>query len=308
MNNPIFETAKPGVKLIFTLFIIFSSLLIFIILGILISIPIFGIEFSRLQSFLNPGVASNIPFLKYFQAVQSIAMFVIPPFVIAFISSQSVKKYLFINQKLEFISIILLFLLMISSIPIINFYAVLNSKMQLPGFLSYLEKGMKDSEENARIITETFLLVKTPMGLAVNILIIAIIPALGEELLFRGILQRQFTELTKNPHIGILIGAIIFSAIHFQFYGFLPRMLMGILFGYLLFWSKNLWFPIVAHFINNAFAVTAFYFFHGSDLERQAETVGSEPSQISLLLISCLVFIGILLYIKKRKQTLSIFI
>jgi len=143
MKNPIFETANPISKLFFTIFIIFSSLLIFLFIGILVAIPIFGINLTGLDQYLNPEIASNIPFLKYFQGIQSVAMFVIPPFAVAFVCSSNTSEYLFLNRKPEGISSVLILVLMITVIPIINFTAVLNSKMELPHFLSGLELMMK---------------------------------------------------------------------------------------------------------------------------------------------------------------------
>src|SRR5207344_1198984 len=93
------------------------------------------------------------------------------------------------------------------------------------------------------------------LSLAINLFIIAFLPALGEELFFRGMMQKLFSQLTKNNHLAIIITSIIFSAIHLQFYGFLPRMVLGIFLGYLLVWSGSLWLPILAHFVNNASAV-----------------------------------------------------
>src|SRR5690606_9694418 len=98
-------------------------------------------------------------------------------------------------------------------------------------------------------------------ALAINLLMIAIIPAIGEELLFRGGIQNIFYKWFKNPHIAIWAAAILFSAIHVQFYGFIPRMLLWALFGYLLVWGKSIWYPIIGHFINNGSAVvTAFIY------------------------------------------------
>ncbi|TAF81977.1 MAG: CPBP family intramembrane metalloprotease, partial [Sphingobacteriales bacterium] len=87
------------------------------------------------------------------------------------------------------------------------------------------------------------------------LLMIAILPAIGEELFFRGTIQNIFTALFKNPHVAVWLTAILFSAIHLQFYGFLPRMFLGALFGYLFIWGKSIWLPILGHFLNNGFAV-----------------------------------------------------
>jgi len=92
-----------------------------------------------------------------------------------------------------------------------------------------------------------------------NMLMVAVIPAVGEELLFRGVIQKLLQKLVNNAHLAIIITAILFSAMHFQFYGFLPRWIMGIILGYLFYWSGNIWYPIIAHFLNNGFQVLMVY-------------------------------------------------
>ena len=83
----------------------------------------------------------------------------------------------------------------------------------------------------------------------------AVAAGITEEFLFRGALQRIIGKWTYNHHIIIWSAAIIFSTFHMQFFGFLPRMLLGAYFGYLLYWTRNIWIPVFAHFVNNAIAV-----------------------------------------------------
>jgi len=147
---------------------------------------------------------------------------------------------------------------MIIIIPFINLLGDLNHQMVLPKMFSGIEVWMKTSEEQATLLTEKFLNIRTIQGLLFNILLISVIPAIGEELYFRGALQGVLREW-KGIRTSIWLTAIIFSTIHFQFYGFVPRMLMGAFFGYLLFWSENMWLPIVAHFTNNVIAVVFYY-------------------------------------------------
>jgi membrane protease YdiL (CAAX protease family) len=95
--------------------------------------------------------------------------------------------------------------------------------------------------------------------LLLNLLVIAIVPAIGEELLFRGYLQQSFSNWLSNPHVAIIVTAVLFSAIHLHFQAFLPRFILGVLLGYLFYWSGSLWLPILAHFANNAQAVIISY-------------------------------------------------
>ena len=148
---------------------------------------------------------------------------------------------------------------------------------------------MKGSEENATRITEALLNMNSPGDLFYNLLIIAVLPALGEEFLFRGILQKLFKEMTQNVHVAIIITAVIFSAIHMQFYGFLPRMMLGILFGYLLHWTGNLWVPVIAHFINNAAAVVFAYFAGKQELPFNQDTIGTMEGEWMWVLVASLI-------------------
>ncbi|MBK8722812.1 MAG: CPBP family intramembrane metalloprotease [Saprospiraceae bacterium] len=127
--------------------------------------------------------------------------------------------------------------------------------------------------------------------LFLNLLVMAILPALGEELVFRGVVQPNLIKMVSNYHIAIWITAFIFSAIHMQFQGFLPRMVLGALLGYLSFWSKNLWFPIIAHFFNNAIQVVAFFIVKKNNLEIDLNNNFEFP--IYILIISLILFLGI---------------
>ena len=121
--------------------------------------------------------------------------------------------------------------------------------------LNGIEIWMKNSEEKAKVLTDAFTEGDSLGVLFLNLIVIALLAALSEELFFRGVLQKVLIECTRNKHLGVWIGAIIFSAFHMQFYGFLPRMLMGAFLGYLFLWSGSLWLGIFAHFINNGMAV-----------------------------------------------------
>ncbi|MEE4285067.1 MAG: CPBP family glutamic-type intramembrane protease, partial [Mariniphaga sp.] len=199
-------------------------------------------------------------------------------------------------------SIFLVAILVFISLPLINFIGEWNMCMEFPEFLAGLERWMKNAEENAAELTEAFLNVETTGGLLFNLFMIAFLPAIGEELLFRGVIQRIFTNWTRNHHWGIWISAILFSALHIQFYGFVPRMLLGVLFGYLLVWSGSMWLPIVAHFFNNGFAVVAMYLVDKNVLNPAVEEIGATTgSRYAAILSLALVFL-LMFLIKKENR------
>ena len=151
--------------------------------------------------------------------------------------------------------------IMLIAQPAINMFSQWNQQLALPELLQPLEAWMRAQEETAGKLTEQFLNVTTVGGLLINLGLMALLPAAGEELTFRGVLQGLMTKLDRQsvPHVAIWVTAILFSAIHMQFYGFVPRMLMGALFGYMLAWTGSMWIPMLMHFVNNALAVLLYF-------------------------------------------------
>jgi uncharacterized protein len=249
--------AKLGIIIIF----IVAGYLLFFILGIVLSIPVFHWNLFQnpelLADFKNP---ESIKILKFLQLVQSIGLFVIIPFLFAYFAYPSIIESLRLKRKISFNILVITILAGICFLPFSNLLVWLNSFLELPDFMSVIEQKMRAAENSATEMTTAFLNVSDTTGLLYNVLLIAIIPAIGEELLFRGLLQKTFIELTKNIHWGVWISAIIFSTIHFQFFGFLPRLFLGVFFGYMLEYSGSLWIPIVAHFVNNLTGVLLSYF------------------------------------------------
>lgn len=134
-----------------------------------------------------------------------------------------------------------------------------NAQVDFPEFLGGFERWARQEENRLMRLTELLTGFDTVGGLIVGLIVIAVLPAIGEELAFRGMIQKELWRGTGNIHVAIWASAFIFSAIHMQFFGFLPRLLLGALFGYLYYWSGNLIVPIVAHFVNNAFGVILIY-------------------------------------------------
>ncbi len=295
MKKPLFTDSHPFTKFLFLLFIIVVSFSILLIIGLITAIPLFGISLSSFQEAVNVNNPENIGLIKYMQFIQHIGIFIVPPLVAAFVFSENPKSYLRADTKSSFVLYFLAGLIIVFAIPLINYTGAINAKLSLPESLSGLEAKIKAMEEAAKKMTDIFLDVKTPGGLAVNIILIALLPAIGEEFLFRGVLLKIFKEWTRNEHAAVLISAFLFSAVHFQFYGFLPRFLLGVLFGYLFVLSKNIWIPVTMHFINNGLAVVLYYFMHDTDLYAEAEKIGTDSSSVMSMFFSVTV-LAVLIY------------
>ena len=144
-------------------------------------------------------------------------------------------------------------------------------------------------------------------SLIVTVLMVGLMTGIGEELTFRGIIQSLVTEKSNNHHIAIWVTAIIFSAIHFQFFGFFPRMLLGAFFGYLMVWSGSIWLPIYAHFLNNSMAVVAAYMLNINLTTDEYEKVGTvDNGTIWMALVSLFLFAGCVYKIKGKRVVSNI--
>ena len=218
----------------------------------------FAVLGSMIWILITHGNLVDIGSLKLMQLIQSIGIFVLPPFVLAYLCSNNTTEFLHFDRQINLLVILFVVLFMILIVPFINLLGDLNQRLVLPKALAGLESMMKAYESQATQLTEKLLNVHNLPALFFNIFLIAIIPALGEELFFRGAIQGVLQQKI-NAKAAIWITAIVFSAIHFQFYGFVPRMLLGAFLGYLLVWSGNLWLSIAAHFTNNVLAIIFYY-------------------------------------------------
>lgn len=294
---------KPFPQLLFGVFVILVSFLAFMVASLIIAVPVFGINsmlsIPTINDLNNP---ESIALLKYFQVIQAIGLFIVPPIILAWLYSGNIARYLHLNKTFSGSSLLLVFVLMIFAAPFINFIGELNNNMVFPDWLSGLESWMKNAEENAAELTEAFLNVKTIPGLAFNLFMIAFLPAIGEELLFRGFIQKVFTKLTKNHHWGIWISAILFSALHIQFYGFVPRVFLGALFGYMLVWSGSMWLPIIGHFLNNGIAVIAYFLINKNMLNADVENIGSTSNSYYLAALSFVLVIAFMWMLKRQNE------
>ncbi|MHB9054957.1 MAG: CPBP family intramembrane glutamic endopeptidase [Paludibacteraceae bacterium] len=242
---------------------------IFLILS-LIGMALLGLIF---------GNTTDINILKINQLILSVFMLLLPPLIGGYLWYEKPLQAYSLHKLPSAKQVILAVLLIFSISPFINLLSYINEQMALPSFLSGLENIFKDMEDRAALLTKQMLDVNNAGGLIFNLLVIAIVPALGEELFCRGALQNIFSE-KRNKYIAIWIVAIIFSLIHFQMYGFIPRMVLGALLGYLLVWSESLWLPILIHFINNATVVLATYYGKGNTMVDTLENIGKSETYI----------------------------
>ncbi|WP_031530480.1 CPBP family intramembrane glutamic endopeptidase [Dyadobacter crusticola] len=196
---------------------------------------------------------------------------------------------------------LLAFLLVLVFIPLNSKFIEWNAAMNLPDALSGLEIWMRQKEDQLSVMTAFLTNYKTFSQLLIALFVVTLLPAVGEEALFRGVIQTKLLKATSNPHAAIWISAAIFSAIHFQFYGFLPRMMLGALFGYLFYWTGNFWVAVLAHFVNNGFVLVMMYLHNLGMIDVNIEETKSMP--LVLITVSLFMSAGILRFIRQVSVT-----
>lgn len=215
--------------------------------------------------------------LKWLQFLQTIGVFLLPALLGVWLWSDDHRpfRWLKMDRKSGWDIMVLAIVIMLCAVPGINLLAALNNALVLPDSMRFIEEYLRQMEEEAALLTERFLQADDVWGLLINIGLMALLPALAEEISFRGVLQQL---LGGRTHVAIWLTAFLFSAIHMQFYGFVPRMLMGALFGYMFVWTGSLWVPIVMHFVNNGIAVLCYYILSRDGIEMDmnyADTLGA---------------------------------
>lgn len=227
--------------------------------------------------------------LRFVQAMSEICTFLTPAIIVAWLCSKEPENYLFVKHFPDIKIVLLTFVSMFLLSPAITLTGVLNKAIKLPAFMERIEIWMQSLEQSAERLTELLLSEAGIIPILLNLLVIAAVAAITEEFFFRGALQRIIGKWFKNYHAVIWCAAFIFSAIHMQFYGLIPRMLLGAYFGYLLYWSKNMWIPVLAHFCNNAVAVIGM----GNSSLKENEYISGEipeSEMLSFIIIAMITF------------------
>lgn len=194
--------------------------------------------------------------LRVMTVIQDCFVFILPAVITAYMICGLPARFLGIDRSFSIIQLLLAVAVMIASMPAMNFLVKLNADITLPESMGALEEWMRSSEDRAQEMVDMMLGGCTVGSLIVSILLVGVMAGLSEELFFRGALQNIIGSSRLSHHVAIWLTAFIFSAFHLQFYGFFPRLVMGAYFGYLLYWSKSLWLPILIHTFNNSIVIS----------------------------------------------------
>ena len=194
--------------------------------------------------------------MRIAMVIQDLFVFIVPAIVTAVVITRRPADFLMVRRAPRIDAVCLVLLIIVASAPMMNAIIAWNESLTLPADLAGLSEWMRNAENSARESMQMLIGDSSVSSLVATLLIVAVMAGLSEEIFFRGGLQRLLVTYPVNRHLAIWITAFLFSAVHLQFFGFFPRLLLGALFGYLAVWSGSLWLPIIAHIANNAIAAT----------------------------------------------------
>ena len=279
---------------------VFLGLFVGQFLGLLLVLPLLDFDIQRVMQLLDSP--NSLPeartVLLVLQASGALFGFILTPLVHQQFIDHTSLPQLLSTRHTEWLSLVLVFGLVLAFMPVNAAVMEWNINLDFGPISPAFQEWAYAKEEELRELTEYLTRFESFGGLLVGIFVIAVLPAVGEELVFRGIVQRQFHALVGNPHVAIWLAAFIFSAIHLQFFGFFPRLILGALFGYIYYWSGNLWYAIFAHFVNNGFTLVMLYLYQQGSVDMDIESTDSVPWPLAIgALTACGAF---LLFFKRR--------
>ena len=191
--------------------------------------------------------------------VQDLLAFIVPAIVAMAIFYRRPFHAMGLDRAPGWLSLVVIILFYIVSLPAMNWLVSFNEAMSLPSWMGGLESWMREAEDAAAEATQRILDINSAGMLAASVFVVGFMAGLSEEMLFRGAMLRTMQDSRLGTHAVVWIVAILFSAFHMQFYGFIPRMVLGLWLGYLFVWTRNLWVPIIAHTLNNSTVVVFSY-------------------------------------------------
>ena len=292
-----YDSNSKGISYTAGFFLVIIFAIVGIFIGGLISIPIWTLMTGKsaldMKDELNNSAYSSA--FKAIQTVSSVFGFFIPAIATAALLNRKPFRLIGFAKKITGSQIGLVVVIMFLALFSSELFGYLNQHIPLS---SSLKTSFQKLEDDYDTQVQAIMQLKRFSDYLLGLVIMAFLPALCEETLFRGGLQNFLSRSTKKPWLAILIVSILFSAVHFSYYGFLPRMFLGIVLGFIYYYTGSLWLSVLAHFANNAFAVSQFYFSNSASVRQAAQE--NTPLSFVYLGIVALPFIVVLIMVLRR--------
>ncbi len=301
-KNPLFsEPAKPWYSLIILVLMFFAGMFIGQFIGLFISILTTDLSLAEVPELLSlPLTEEKRAAILMLQGLGAIGGFIIAGLLYLVVVERIQLSDLFNLKQINLWAVILTVVIVISFMFVNTIFIEWNMNLSFPGFMSGFEEWAREKEEELKLVTDFLTEFGSFSQFIIVFLVVAVIPGIGEELIFRGILQNKFHLIFKNIHVAILVTAVLFSGFHMQFFGFVPRLFLGLLFGYIYYWSGNLWYPILGHFVNNGFTLILIYLYQAGHIGIDIEVQEAYP--LNIILIFSVITIYMLFSFRKQFQ------
>ncbi|MFI3239863.1 MAG: CPBP family intramembrane glutamic endopeptidase [Bacteroidales bacterium] len=274
----------------------FGKCIVILILSLILGFAVTILILASLGKLVDGKALLNISI-----TIQNLLIFIIPTIITASLIVTNPTKFLNLKIAPKLGIVITAIIIMVAATPALNYIIALNESIKLPDSLNWLEEWMRNNEDSAKAVTDQLLHNNNIFSLILTILTVGVLTGAGEELFFRGALQGIFlSRKGANIHIAIWLTAFIFSAIHFQFYGFVPRLLLGAYFGYLVYWTGSLWVPIIIHALNNSSVVITEYMLDKNIITTNINQIGVPVNGIPWLAIGSTLVTILLLIIARQ--------
>ena len=278
---------------------------IFLLAALVVIGLIVGSVIGLLYAIISGNDIMSLNSLRFMQISSQIFTFVLPPILYAMLVKERPFKSLGFSKS-TILWLILGVAMMYTILPLNSIFTEWNANIKFPESLASFEKLMQDLQERATEVMEKFVNVDTIGGLIINLFMIAGLAALGEELLFRSVIQTSLIKICKNAHVGIFIASAIFSLFHMEFYGLLPRLVLGLLMGYMYYYSRSIWIPMAMHFANNGTIVFLYYLNNIGAINIDVESFGE--TNVGILMLSIVAMVALFWFTVKlnKKEELEI--
>lgn len=248
--------------------------------------------------------------LIWIQGISQLLMFLLPALLFAWIFEGRATTFFQTGmKKWQALPVLLAILLIIISIPIIDFLTTWNESLHLPESMSQWEASMRAKQVQSQELMSGFLSLPGVGYMLLNLLMLAAIPAICEEFVFRGVIQKTLVGWFRNPHVAIVVTAAVFSLTHFEMFYFVPRFVLGICLGYIYYYTRTIWASVLAHFTNNAIIVVMYYISasNGLGIDPQHLQIPHPAlfGAISLILTTIVIFFIAKIGAKNQKKSLD---
>jgi membrane protease YdiL (CAAX protease family) len=288
----------PAVQLLIFIGIFAGLLILGNLVGMGIVIALYGVKTLLALGSVTVTAPHFVTALWIVQITGTTIPIFVAPIMFAGLITNDPDDYIKPGLRFPWVLLVVIFALMFLSNPLIELLSNINQKMVLPPWL----KWMRESEDSAQKVMDAILKMNSIWDVIIAVLMVGLLTAIVEEFMFRGVIQTIFVRWTKNTHAAVWITAILFSAFHMEFFGFLPRLLLGVFFGYFVAWSGSIWTGVWAHFLNNSTVVIITYLF-------QKKIISGDPNDQHMFnnagYAISFVIVGALLFVYKRITTVK---